>query len=471
MGGVPVHCIENDQHAVADYLSGLTRFGWHLGLERIEGLLELAGNPHRNLRFVHVAGTNGKGSTSAAIANILAAAGLRVGLYTSPHLERYTERIVIQTSPTRADGEVNPSGRDEIPAGRLYQLLTGLDAHVRRLAEDAAVGPPTEFEVLTAAALQYFAEAGADVVVLETGLGGRLDATNVVIPEVSVITPVGLDHTDRLGPDLASIAAEKAGIIKAGRPVVLAPQEPAALDVLLEMSSRLGAAHHLVFEGGEGTSDPGDGRTAFVTREVNRTGCLFDLETRACGRLRRLRLSTPLLGRHQVVNAAVAAAAVVRLAESGWPVSEAAIAEGLAGTWWPGRGEVLRRSPQVLVDGAHNPDGMRALADLLDAVFAGVRKVAVVGFLGDKDYHEMISILAPRVDRAFVTRPDSGRAADPEEVRAELRRAGCAAETVADPGEAARAGLAATGPHDLLLGCGSLYLIGALRSAWGGDGA
>jgi dihydrofolate synthase/folylpolyglutamate synthase len=457
-----------DEAAVACYLGGLAKFGWHLGLERVEALLTRIGSPQRGLRFVHVAGTNGKGSTSAAIANILAAAGLKVGLYTSPHLESHTERVVIQSGPTRAGDPTGLSARQEIPARRLYELLIGLEADVQAVAQEAEVGTPTEFEVLTTAALRYFAEARVDVVVLETGLGGRLDATNVVLPEVAVITHIALDHLDRLGPDLPSIAAEKAGIIKPGRPVVIGPQDPTAQAVLLEAAARRNAPAHLVLpEVGELPAMVGRS-TVYNLDEISSAGCRFEAETRVMGHERRARLSTPLLGRHQAVNGAVAVAAAMELSAQGWPITESAIAEGLGGTWWPGRGEVVRRRPQAIVDGALNPDGMRTLADLLTTVFAGKRRIGVVGFLGDKAFAEMSAILAPCLDQAFITKPESDRAADVEAVRSAMEAAGCPSTVIATPSEAARVALNEATDDELLVGCGSLYLIGELRRTWEG---
>lgn len=417
------------------YLEGLSRFGIRLGLERMRRLLAALGHPERRLRVIHVAGTNGKGSTSALLAAVLQAAGHRTGLYTSPHLHDYRERIHLDGQP--------------IPPGRLAHLVTG----VREIIETGVReghDPPTEFEAGTAVMYQYFAEEGAEVVVQEAGLGGRLDATNVVErPLVTVVTSIGMDHTDRLGGTLADIAGEKAGIGKPGVPMVSAPQAPAAEAVLAAACESLGS--RLIRVGREVSAMP-----ASVTAE----GTVFDY--RGLGvTYRGLRLG--LLGPHQVENAGCALAALEVAARHGLAAGEAAVRAGLAGVRWPGRLEVLRRSPLVVLDGAHNPGGALALRHALQALWPGTRFVLVLGVLDDKDGEGIVRELAPCAAGLVTTRPDSPRALPPEALAGRGEALGLAAAVEPDPARAVQRALALAGEGGAVCVAGSLYLAGSIR--------
>jgi dihydrofolate synthase/folylpolyglutamate synthase len=324
-------------------------------LERIAGLLEQLGNPHLRGRFVHVAGTNGKGSTSAMIESGLRHAGLRTGLYTSPHLIEPTERIQIGGAPI---------SQAEFAAA------------FARIPE-----PLTYFETVTAMAFLIFAER-AEITVLEVGLGGRLDATNVVQPELCVITPIDFDHEAFLGKSIESIASEKAGILKPGVPAVFAPQRPEALAVL---QSRTIPIPLLEAE----------------NIELHRRGSRFVIDG--------MRIECPLAGAHQVENTRVAVTALRQLG-----VADAAIEAGIAAARWPGRLERLRENPELIVDGAHNPAGARALASYLDRFYAGEQLTLIFGAMRDKSLEEIAEILFPRFYRVILTAPKQPRAMSPE---------------------------------------------------------
>ena len=400
-----------------------------LGLERISRVLEALGRPQDGLRFVHVAGTNGKGSTCAMIESGLRAGGQRTGLFTSPHLSQPTERIRI-------------SGQ-EISSARFAEAFN----QVHRAVEDLlAAGEldwhTTYFETVTAMAMAVFAAERVDRVVLEVGLGGRLDATNVVEPELCVITPVDFDHEAFLGRSLEAIAGEKAGILKRGRPAVLARQRPEAARVLEERA-----------------------RTLDVPLERTSDWRVEDLQLDARGsrfRLvgpRHLRIRCLLAGEHQVENAVVAAAALARLG-----VSDAAIEAGIAAARWPGRLEHVSEQPEIILDGAHNPAGARALAAYIGRFYAGRRVRLIFGTMRDKAVDEIAGILFPLARQVIVTAPNQARALAPEAVR---QLAGYP-EIVTAPGiDAALAMVSDAAPEDAIFITGSLFLVAEARDRIG----
>jgi dihydrofolate synthase/folylpolyglutamate synthase len=383
-----------------------------LGLERITALLESLGNPHRACRWVHVAGTNGKGSTCAMIEAGLREAGVRTGLYISPHLVEPTERIQICGRQVSQEQFANVFIRVHETAERM--LATGaLDMH------------PTYFETVTAMAFVAFADAKLDRVVLEVGLGGRLDATNVVTPELSVITPIDYDHQIFLGDTIQQIAAEKAGILKPGIASVFAEQRPEAEAVLRAMAR---------------------GPYTF-----SRDWPITDLVMDARGsrfHLRGVEVRCPLAGEHQVENARVAA---IALAELG--ISPA----GIAATHWPARLERVSNRPEIIIDGAHNPAGTRALAAYIRRFYSGRRIWMVYGALRDKAVAEMTSILFPLADRVILTAPANSRAMPPEDIPARgARITHSIAEAIAQLGDAS--------DDDVVFITGSLYLAGEARA-------
>ena len=397
----------SDPHA---YLASLQPLAMRLGLERMERALDALGHPERGLRILHVAGTNGKGSTCAMAARALLEAGHRTGLYTSPHLVRFNERIAFAGEPIE----------DEV-LGRLAET-------VRRSCPWHDAGAPgdrlTYFEFATLLALLHFAESGADAVVLEVGLGGRFDATNAVRPEVCAVSRIGLDHTEMLGDTLAAIAREKAGIFKAGVPCVVAhAQSPEAMDALRQEAERRGAP--------------------FTVAPPSYPGPIA------------------LAGEHQRGNAALAAAALRLLDAAGVSVPDAAIARGIARARWPGRLETVAG---VLLDGAHNPDGAAALAAALPALHPGRAVELVFGSLADKDHRGMLGALAPAVRGLHLVEPPSPRGRPTVTYRELARGLVPAAHEDGSLAEAIACARRAAGRDGLVCVAGSLYLVGEARA-------
>lgn len=430
-----------DFHEAMEYLANLTKFGFNFGLGRIEELLGRLGNPHRKLRVIHVGGTNGKGSTVAMIARVLQKAGYRTGSFTSPHLHSYTERY-------RIDGR-------EIPPGKVAELITELRPHLEAMVKEG-FEHPTEFEVGTALAFLYFNRQEVDYLVLEVGLGGAIDSTNVITPLVSVITNVAMDHMDYLGNSVREITAVKAGIIKPGTPLVTAAANPEALDVIEADCREKGAPMILV------------GRD--VTCEVlqsSRDGLLLSIKGRL-GRYDSLRL--PLIGRHQAVNSATAVAAVEALVESGAAVSPEAVRKGLAMIRWPARLEIVRERPLVLIDGAHNYEGALSLSGAIREFFSGSRLVLVLGMLGDKERSKVVAELAPLAEVVIVTKPNSPRAGEWQAIAIEAGRYVQEVHQVEDNAEAVKRALLLAGPEDTVVVTGSLYMVADAREMLLGSG-
>ncbi|MCR4401859.1 MAG: Mur ligase family protein [Firmicutes bacterium] len=420
------------------FLHNLGKFGVSLGLDRTLALLDATGLPHLKLKAVHVAGTNGKGSVAAMTASVLRAAGFRVGLYTSPHLSSYTERI-------RVDGR-------PMPRRRLAELVTTLRPHFERMASQSSLGAPTEFEMGTVMAFLYFAEERVDYAVIEVGLGGRLDATNVITPLVSVITHVDLDHRERLGGTIEEIAGEKAGIIKRGVPVVVGVQHPPALEVIKRAAAERAAPALVVGE------DVHCERTS-----CNEEGQRF----RAWVRGRDFgEFEIPLLGQHQVENAACVVGVAQVLGGIGVHLTREAVKRGFKLVEWPGRLEVLQRRPLVMVDGAHNLDGVRRLALAVPEVTGGRRVTAVVGISRDKQVEDMVREVAGFASQVIATTASSSRlgAVDPRSIVSLALRAGCPGLVRENAVEAVDEGLKCAGHDGVLLVCGSLYLVGEVRN-------
>jgi dihydrofolate synthase/folylpolyglutamate synthase len=400
-------------------------------------LLARLGDPHQRLRIVHIAGSKGKGSTAAMLAAVLGRAGYRTGLFTSPHLCRVEERFQVDGRP--------------ISAAELSALL----GEVRDAALHSAA-PPTFFEVATAVCFLHFVRRRVDVAVLEVGLGGRLDSTNVCRPAVALITSISFDHTDLLGDRLASIAREKAGIVKLGRPVVSGATVSEARAVIEQVCrerraplAQLGVDFRYRYEPGwvdaERTRRP---RVEVMTR-----------------RRRWPALELNLLGEHQAANAAVAVACVELLREQGWHLPDAAVAAGLAEVAWPARLEVVGRRPLFVLDCAHNVASAVALAETLRTSFALTRRWLVFAGSSDKDLDGMFRALAPLFEHAFLTRyTDNPRSVPPDQL-AGLLRAACdlPAALCPTPADAWRAARDRAGPDDLICITGSVFLAGELR--------
>jgi len=404
-------------------------------LERMRRLCELLGHPERATPVVLVAGTKGKGSTAAMIAAMVQAAGSRVGLYTKPHLVDIRERV-------RINGElITPDAF----AGLIDEVRTAI---IR--GEGGPGWPPTYFEAAAALALLDFRRRAVDLAVVEVGIGGRLDATNVADPAVSVITTIGHDHTDTVGTRLSQIAAEDAGIMRPGRIVISAPQRPAASRALREAAAAIGAT--LVRVGRE---------IRVRTLAASPEGIRFTVRGRQ-HLYRDLRL--PLLGRHQATNAACAIGAVEALADRGFAIRETAVRSALAGLQWPARIEVVRSHPTVIVDVAHNTVSFQALRAALDETFPGRRLVLVLGILGDKDLAGIARIIAPRAAILIATRPHDARAVPPEQVAIAAQPWVSTVLVVDDPVDAIKKALGLAGRDDVVCATGSFHVAGPVRA-------
>ncbi len=425
-------------HSLTDYeKTRIDRYAPEtLDLSRVERLLDTLGGPQRRFPSVHITGTKGKGSTAAMIEACLRVAGRCTGFYSSPHLHTFRERI-----------QVNGQ---KIPREEVVSLADEVRPQI-----DGIPGVTT-FEAITALGMLHFARMGVDVGVIEVGLGGRLDATNILIPEVSVITSVSLDHTYLLGDTLAEIAFEKAGIIKPGVPVVSAPQRGEAARVIEDVSRERGATLTLV--GRDWVFEPGpanlDGQDFRICRTVAGASP-FDGE-----------YWLPLLGRHQIENAANAVATLDVLRERGFDIPVEAVREGLRVVHWPGRLEVLSRDPLVVVDCAHNPYSARILSEALDEWFPGQRWVVVFGASVDKDIAGMLGALLALSEYMIVTRSDHPRAAAPISLADIVAEVGGGAEVSVNVGKAIQRALDVMGSGGGLLVTGSIFVVADAREAW-----
>ncbi|MFC1965127.1 bifunctional folylpolyglutamate synthase/dihydrofolate synthase [Chloroflexota bacterium] len=413
----------------ADY-ERLPRSAVVFDLRRMESLLERLGNPQEAARSVHVAGTKGKGSTAAMIASILTQAGYRTGLYTSPHLLSFTERIQVDGRP--------------IAEGAFASLTEVLKPEVEAVNLVGAFGELTTYELLTALAFAYFREKGADYQVLETGLGGRLDATNVVKPEVCVITSISFDHMEVLGDTLARIATEKAGIIKPGSTVVCSPQFPEAMGVIEKTCRERGA--RLVRAGGDVTWH----RKAFSPEKQS-----FELR----GLLGEYNLEVPLLGEYQLENAAAAVTTVEILAGQGTEVTPENIAAGLAKVQWPGRLQILRREPRVIVDGAHNAYSAKRLVEALRQYFDFNRAFLIFGASSDKDVAGLVAELATFPSEVIVAGSRHPRTVAPAMLAQEFSKWGVSPQVAESVTSAVEMALARAAPGDLICATGSIFII------------
>ncbi|MBI4301312.1 MAG: bifunctional folylpolyglutamate synthase/dihydrofolate synthase [Chloroflexi bacterium] len=399
-------------------------------LRRMEHLLNRLENPHRWGHIVHIAGTKGKGSTAAMIAAVLTAAGYSTGLFTSPHLHNLRERI-------RIDGE-------PIPEVELAALVTRLHSCLEAQREDTTYGSLTYFEVLTALAFAYFRGKGAQFQVIETGLGGRLDATNVVEPNVCVITAISLDHTAILGDTFSQIAAEKAGIIKPGIPIVSAPQTSEAATVIKNRCSELNAPLTMVGED-----------ITWQLLSADMEGQSFQMK----GNIAQYELWLPLLGRHQLENAAAVVAALEILQSQGITLAPTAMADGLSQVRWRGRLEILQRSPLVVADGAHNAHSARRLKEALLEYLDFDRLILIIGTSSDKDIEGIVKELSPLADEVMVSRSQHPRAANPELLAEAFTKLGLTAQVRENVAQALTQALAQAEERDLICITGSLFIV------------
>ena len=413
-----------------DYLYGLQKNGIKFGLNCTENLLARVGNPHRKLRFIHIAGTNGKGSTAAILSRILYRHGIKAGLYTSPHLVRFTERFRLNER--------------EVSAGRILRVFE----RIRATLDESQ--PPTFFEMVTAMAFLYFAEEQADLVIAETGLGGRLDATNVITPEVSVITNVGFDHQEYLGSTLSSITREKAGIIKQGIPVVTGVLQPLAQGIIKTACMNKSSPLYRF-------------KSNFsVRRNSNGSFDYRGIKTQLPS------LSLNLRGAHQVRNAALALATLEVIEQkrliSLWP---GLIERAMNEVRWPARLEILDTNPIIVLDGAHNPQGAESLRDALKESFTYKKLHLVMGIMADKDILGILRRLLPMAETAIFTQPQYARAANPDDIRKMARPYIQKYYVISDPASAIQEARHLASPDDLICITGSLYFAGEVKQIFG----
>lgn len=415
------------------YIHSTMRFGSKPGLKRIEGLLNALGNPQEGLRFIHVAGTNGKGSTCALTASVLQAAGYRTGLYISPYVEDFRERIQID--------------RQMIPKARLAELTERVARAIEQIVADGG-WQPTEFEIVTAIAMLYFEQERCDFVVLEVGLGGRFDATNIIPPPlVAAITPISIDHSTYLGDTIEDITFEKCGILKTGCIAVTCQgQAPEAMHIIRNTC----ATRRITL------LEPDEDKLSFFDAGLYGAHFAYD------GMPIRIRLR----GAHQIQNTLTAIKIVEALRLQSVEIPDGAVSEGLAAAEWNGRFEVVRREPLCIIDGAHNPDAMAVLCAAIDTLLPGKRLIGMMAMMQDKAFDSCIPMFARRCEAFVAVQVDLPRALPAHEL-AEAARPHCdRVYTITDIEAGAAHALSLSGPDGAVLACGSLYMIGTAKNVF-----
>ena len=409
-----------------EYISSINWKGSVLGLERIRELMEKLGNPQNELKFVHITGTNGKGSTAAFLSAVLIEAGYKVGLFTSPYVEVFNERMQIN----------NENISDE----ELAEITT----YIRPFA-DSMEDKPTEFELNTAISLVYFQKNACDIVIFEVGMGGELDSTNVIdYSDVAVFTAIGLDHTKELGDTIEKIAATKAGIIKKGSRVVVYKQADSVTAIIRKKCWEMDSVLYI--------SEP----DKVIFKKVTIDNQTFDYKN-----LEGLQI--PLIGSYQIDNVAVALKVIEALRDGGWKISDEAIRTGLAATKWPGRFEVINRDPLFIVDGAHNPHGIRATKESLLKIFADKKLTFIFGVMADKDYPDMLDQILPMAKEVLCVTPDNPRALQAEELAKIIEEKGVHAIANETIGNAVDLAFERAAKDDVIVALGSLYMIGDVK--------
>ena len=430
--------MKNSYEKAIEYIYNLNKYGIKLGLKNIICLLSIFDNPHLKIKTIHVAGTNGKGSTSAIINSILQNAGYKVGLYTSPHLVSFQERMLI-------NGEY-------ISSDEVVSLLERLKPAIKKVARTEGCQHPTFFEVITTMAFLYFYEKRVDFAIMEVGLGGRLDATNVCQPLVSVITHIDFDHMDRLGNTLAEIAAEKGAIIKEKTPVVSADQFPEAQDVIKKIAREKESPLYIFGEEFDATliSSQLKGNYFNYRGISNKIDNLF----------------VPLAGDFQIENTSLAIATTELLGNSGYVITQDDIVEGVASSKWPGRFEIVKEKPLVILDGAHNPNGVKQFIKNLKKLVPDKRIIGVLGVFQDKDYITILKNIVPQVDKVVLTMADSPRAT-PTAVLAEEVKHYINYENIIETDDVETAinkSLHIAREDDVICITGSLYTVGEAKA-------
>ena len=417
------------------YLEEEVGFGSVPGLERIKCLCERLGNPQQKLSVIHIAGTNGKGSAVAMLSSILKEAGYRVGTYTSPHLEKYNERFLI-------------NGKEISDEDFTREITLMKNICEELAAEGKAV--PTLFEIVTGVAFHYFAEQKVDVLILEVGLGGRYDATNIVAePLLSLIMSISIDHTDFLGDSIEKIAAEKAGIIKKNCPVVLYSQDEIVYNMVKDAADRMDAPFYCL----------NDAEIDVASQTLE--GTVFSVKNKSMS-LEKVEL--PLLGSYQISNCVTVLEACRVLKKRGLQLSEEAVRRGLKNAHWAGRMEICRKEPLVILDGAHNEDGIHQLAKSLSVYFRDKKVTLILGVLGDKEYHKMAEHILPHADSVILTEPHSERKLDVFTLARSISNHNGTIYTEKEIEDAYEKALSLTPAEGIILCCGSLYMIGAMRT-------
>lgn len=408
----------------------LQRFGIKLGLDTIRNMLALLGNPHESFKAIHIAGTNGKGSIASSLATILRDAGFQVGLYTSPHLVKFNERIQINGRYISDERVVD-----------LYETVQKVNTGERQA---------TFFEFATAMALYEFAAGKVDWAIIETGMGGRLDATNILSPELTIITNISLEHKFYLGNTLAQIAAEKGGIIKSGVPVITGVTQKSVIAVIEEIAVKHKAPCYR------------KGKDFRIRRKADHTFDYYGIHQNLKG------VATRLAGSHQLDNAAISIAACEQLKEKGLHLSDEVIRKALAKTFWPGRMEKVLDSPLVILDGAHNLMAVHALAAYMKQALRGIPTTLVIGILDDKPYRTMLKILAPLCANIILTKPNIDRALSPEILLDIVKPIHSSVEIIEDVAMAFKTAVERSNPLDAICVAGSLYVVGEVKAALAG---
>jgi dihydrofolate synthase/folylpolyglutamate synthase len=433
------------------YIKNTAKFGSKLGLERTEKILELLGNPHKKLKCIHIAGTNGKGSTTAMVTKILVEAGYKVGSYISPFIEEFEERIQINNK--------------NIPKDDLSEVVTEVSKAVDTVVA-LGYSNPTEFEIITCAGFLYFYKNNVDFAVLEVGIGGRLDSTNVIIPILSVITSISLDHTQILGDTLDKIAYEKAGIIKEGIPVIMFPQQKQSEEVI-EKTCRerncklvkvpLNSSSYL------GKENLHQGQITSMDGAINISNNIITQKVKVQTLSNDYVIELALLGKHQLLNCSVVVHVIEELIGQGFKINKDNILTGLRSVKWPARLEVMSKKPLVVIDGAHNVDGIKNLTESIDMYFNYNKVILILGILADKQVEEMIKTIVPKASRVITVTPHSDRAELSEELKVQVEKYTTNCESIEDYEEAYKKALSYCTEEDLLLVAGSLYMAGDMR--------
>lgn len=418
-----------------NYIQNTAKFGMNFGLQRTEKILELLGNPHKKLKLIHIAGTNGKGSTTAMLSQVLIESGYKTGMFTSPYLEEFEERIQINN--------------ENIPKDRLCEIISKVKVAID---EVIALGfeHPTEFEIITCAMFLYFYQENIDIGIIEVGLGGRLDSTNVIMPVLTIITAISYDHVNILGDSLGEIASEKAGIIKENISLVLYPQEKEADEVIVNAAKEKNSKIIQV------TKDCANFVKMVDTCE--NTYQKINIKSK-----KAYEFNLALLGSHQILNAAVVVSAAEELIENGFKISEENMKNAFENVRWKGRMEIMKRKPLIVIDGAHNLGGIESLIESVKVYFKYDNVKLILGILSDKEVHKMVEKIACIAEKIYTVTPHSDRAELASELKKVVSEYNENVESYINYGEALSEALNDSSENDLILVSGSLYMIGDMR--------